>query len=166
MLRELHAAFGERGLVILAFPTRDFLKQEFKEPAKVKAFGEKNGPPGMVMLMTKMLKTRPGWWLASEPSWNFKGQWVVLPNGERQLVDGDPFATIATALEALPADGEAVQAVRRLSAEGYNEPYPECSAKCEVGKALVIATLQAVMRSPLLALLQWRKNMEADEEAK
>ena len=98
MLRDLHSQFPE--VVILAFPTRDFLSQEFKEPAKVKAFAAKHGPSGMVVLMTKPLASRPGWWSESQPSWNFKGKWLVSPSGERTLVD-DPFSAVGAAVGAL-----------------------------------------------------------------
>jgi len=99
MLREIAQQFPE-GLVILAFPTRDFLMQEFSEPHKVKDFAQKHGPAGMIVLMTKSLASRPGWWIKSEPSWNFKGKWLVSPSGERALAD-DPFAAVAAAMEAL-----------------------------------------------------------------
>lgn len=157
MLRELHAQFPQ--VVILAFPTREFLSQEFKEPPKVKAFAAKHGPPGMVVLMTKTLAKRPGWWMESQPSWNFKGKWLVSPTGARTLVD-DPLPAVAAAVGANP---EPVPA-RRPSAERYEEPYQECGAKCEDYKELLNECTMIVAKPRLVALMEWRKNYDREQE--
>ena len=109
------------------------------------------------MLMTKSLATRPGWWSESVPSWNFKGQWLVLPTGERQVVN-DPFEAVAAALTTIADAGS--PEVRRPSGEAVTEPYPECNARCELAKELVFLTMHQITRSPLIALLQWRKNTD------
>ena len=160
MLRDLHSLFPE--VVILAFPTRDFLSQEFKEPAKVKAFAAKHGPSGMVVLMTKPLASRPGWWSESQPSWNFKGKWLVSPSGERTLVD-DPFSAVGAAVGALA--GAAAAEARRPSAEHYEEPYPECGAACEEFKEFLKDVTMIVAKPRLVALMEWRKNYDREKEA-
>lgn len=72
---------------MLAFPTREFGGQELKTDAEVLQFAQANGPSNLLVLTTRDLGERAGWWTESKPTWNFNGKWVVDKSGNRILVD-------------------------------------------------------------------------------
>lgn len=96
MLNELSDKYGKRGLVLLAFPTREFGLQEFATDQEVKAFATEHGPHDLVVLRTARLGSRTGWWQQVRPMWNFRGKWLVDKDGNRH----------ATTTETLSSDIE------------------------------------------------------------
>ena len=72
---------------MLAFPSQEFGGQELKTDADVLDFARANGPPNLIVLTVGDLASRPGWWQESQPTWNFKGKWVVDKEGNRMAVD-------------------------------------------------------------------------------
>lgn len=103
LLREIHKKHPD--VILMAFPSPDFGDQEFKDPAEVVEFAEKNGPPGLVVFMPDHVKNEPVRetyeWLSKELGtaftstlvWNFKGKFIVDYAGKPHVTK-DPLKDI------------------------------------------------------------------------
>ena len=83
---------GERWgdkLVIMAFPSREFGEQEFNDDAKISEFANQKNFPGVLMKLGNILGDgAPDVWKffksetgAEDPTWNFKGKFLVSKTG-------------------------------------------------------------------------------------
>ena len=96
---------GERwgdDLVILGFPTLDFGGQEYRSDQEIRKFAEKQGFPGTLMKLGniigddapevwKYLKSTTG---AKDPTWNFRGKFLVDKEGNVSVPKGNVEAEI------------------------------------------------------------------------
>jgi len=90
MFETLDKKFGKDKLVILGFPSREFGWQEFDNDAAIAEFAAKKNFPGILMKLGKIKgNTAPEVWKffkdetgAGDPSWNFKGKFLVGKTGE------------------------------------------------------------------------------------
>tara|TARA_Y100001949_G_C15922068_1_gene301705 strand:- start:269 stop:799 length:531 start_codon:yes stop_codon:yes gene_type:complete len=88
-LQKLYLKYKSEGLVVLGFPSRDFLFQEFKDESKVKEFCTTKYGVSFPMFATSAVKGRKAnsffKSLASitgeEPGWNFH-KYVITKKGE------------------------------------------------------------------------------------
>ncbi len=73
----------------MAFPSREFGKQEFSTDEKIREFAEQKNFPGLLMKLGnvtgdgapdvwKFFKAETG---AADPTWNFKGKFLVSKTG-------------------------------------------------------------------------------------
>ena len=77
-------------LVILGFPTREFGAQEYDDDAKIAQFAASQNFPGILMKLGKIKgKDAPEVWKffkeqtgAKDPTWNFRGKFLVSKTGE------------------------------------------------------------------------------------
>ena len=83
---------GERwgdDLVIMAFPSREFFTQEYDNDAAISDFAKTKNFPGILMKLGNVLGDKaPEVWKffkaetgAPDPTWNFKGKFLVSKNG-------------------------------------------------------------------------------------
>ena len=74
----------------MAFPSREFGAQEYKEDEKIQEFAKKKNFPGILMKLGnvmgdkapevwKVMKSETG---ASDPSWNFDRKFLVSKTGQ------------------------------------------------------------------------------------
>jgi glutathione peroxidase-family protein len=76
-------------LQMLAFPSREFGWQEFSDDADIQKFAQSKNYPGIVMKLGKIKGDEaPDVWKffkeqtgASDPTWNFKGKFLVSKTG-------------------------------------------------------------------------------------
>lgn len=106
--------YGQDQLVILAFPSREFGFQEFKENDKIRDFAaSKNFPKNDVGVLMELGsvkgKKAPELWAFmrdevgdGNPSWNFSAKYLVDKNGKVSIPEGD----VADAIEALMEEGK------------------------------------------------------------
>lgn len=74
----------------MGFPTLEFGAQEYKTDAEVAEFAKKKNFPGILMKVGKIKgDTAPEVWKffkqetgAKDPTWNFKGKFIVSKSGE------------------------------------------------------------------------------------
>lgn len=84
-----------------------FGAQEFTDGSKVLNFAESKGFSGTVMSVDDVIgaNARPSWKLfyettgAAEPTWNFKGKWLVSKSGEIKECSSDVEGDIIKLLE-------------------------------------------------------------------
>jgi glutathione peroxidase len=92
--------------VILGFPSREFGRQEFDDDAKVAEFAKSKNFPGILMKIGKVtgsdaaevwkyMKAESG---AKDPTWNFKGKFLVSKTG---LVSTTTPGTLESDIEAM-----------------------------------------------------------------
>jgi len=93
LLRDISKKYSSH-LVPLVFPTAEFGGKEYQDAVRTKEFTTKYGPKGLVLLETRNLDERPGWWKYVRPGWNFSGKWLVDASGRR----------IETSISTLHAD--------------------------------------------------------------
>lgn len=117
-------------MVLLCFPTRDYMGQEFKKDAEVKAFALERVPEGLTILKTAGLSARPGWVFPS-PSWNFGGKWLISSSGimETASPEEDVAKLLAGMQESeIEASGDAVErvvhAVEKVDEAAFLELWP------------------------------------------
>jgi len=106
--------YGPDKLVILAFPSREFGGQEFKEDEQIRDFAAgKNFPKNDVGVLLKLgsvkgegaselwkhMKNEVG---DSDPNWNFSTQYLVDKNGKVSI----PKGKVGKAIEALMEGGD------------------------------------------------------------
>mmetsp|Transcript_12063 Transcript_12063/g.18330 ORF Transcript_12063/g.18330 Transcript_12063/m.18330 type:complete len:97 (+) Transcript_12063:312-602(+) len=73
----------------MAFPSREFGDQEYEDDAAISAFAGKKNFPGILMKLGNILGDQaPEVWKffkaetgAPDPTWNFKGKFLVSKNG-------------------------------------------------------------------------------------
>ena len=91
----------------MAFPSREFGRQEYKSDAEIQEFANKKNFPGIVMKLGnilgydapevwKFMKEQSG---AKDPTWNFKGKFLVSKTGEVSSVKKDVEAEIEALME-------------------------------------------------------------------
>jgi glutathione peroxidase-family protein len=91
----------------MAFPTREFGRQEFKTNEEIQAFAKKNNFPGTLMELGKILgDDAPEVWKffkqetgAKDPTWNFNGKFLVSKTGVVSVPKGDVEKEIAALME-------------------------------------------------------------------
>jgi glutathione peroxidase-family protein len=91
----------------MAFPTREFGSQEFKTDEEIQAFAAKKNFPGVLMKLGKVKGDEaPDVWKffkqetgAADPTWNFKGKFLVSKTGAVSVPKGDVEAAIAALME-------------------------------------------------------------------
>jgi len=110
----LSEKYGPDQLVILAFPSRQFGYQEYKEDEKIREFAAgknfpKNGVGVLMKLGSVKGKTAPDVWKAlrdevgdGNPTWNFSAKYLVDKNGQVSI----PKGNVVKAIDALMEDGD------------------------------------------------------------
>jgi glutathione peroxidase-family protein len=91
----------------MAFPTREFGSQEFKTDEEIQAFAAKKNFPGVLMKLGKVKGDEaPDVWKffkqetgAADPTWNFKGKFLVSKTGAVSVPKGDVEAAITALME-------------------------------------------------------------------
>jgi glutathione peroxidase-family protein len=81
--------------VILGFPSREFGLQEYKTDEEIRAFADSQEFPGTLMKLGKIKgETAPDVWKffkdrtgASDPTWNFRGKFLVSKDGNVSVPD-------------------------------------------------------------------------------
>lgn len=74
----------------MAFPSREFGQQEYKDDEEIRKFAQKKNFPGILMKLGNILgESAPDVWKhmkeetgAPDPTWNFKGKFLVSKTGE------------------------------------------------------------------------------------
>ena len=88
-MKSLGETYGDK-LVILAFPSQEFGWQEFSDDADIAEFAASKGFPGILMKLGNVTGDKaPDVWKfmqaetgASDPTWNFKGKFLVSKDGK------------------------------------------------------------------------------------
>eukprot|EP00567_Pseudictyota_dubia_P017355 CAMPEP_0197445768 /NCGR_PEP_ID=MMETSP1175-20131217/10912_1 /TAXON_ID=1003142 /ORGANISM="Triceratium dubium, Strain CCMP147" /LENGTH=151 /DNA_ID=CAMNT_0042976785 /DNA_START=57 /DNA_END=512 /DNA_ORIENTATION=- len=96
---------GPDELAILAFPSREFGAQEYKDDADIAKFAASRNFPGILMKLGSVRGSdAPDVWRhmrdatgSSDPRWNFSSKYLVSKSGEVSVPKGD----VESAIEAL-----------------------------------------------------------------
>jgi glutathione peroxidase len=88
-MESLGKTYGDQ-LVIFGFPSREFGWQEYNNDAEIAEFAKSKNFPGIMMKLGKIKgETAPEVWKffkdetgAADPTWNFKGKFLVSKTGE------------------------------------------------------------------------------------
>jgi glutathione peroxidase-family protein len=91
----------------MAFPSKEFGNQEYSTDEEIQAFAESKNFPGILMKLGKIkgnaapevwkfMKTSTG---AEDPTWNFRGKFLVSKTGVVSVPQGDVEAEIAALME-------------------------------------------------------------------
>lgn len=121
MLKELRDTYGDQ-VVLLCFPTRDYMGQEFKTGAEVKAFALQRVPEGLTILEVAPLKERKGW-VFPIPNWNFSGKYLVGAGGIMET--SDPKGDIAKMLQ-----GKGSSAIEVAAGDAQLQQPPPAQGGC------------------------------------
>ena len=89
LFEKLGQRWGDQ-LEILAFPSKEFGNQEFDSDAEIESFATKKNFPGTLLQLGKVKgDAAPAVWKymkeqtgASDPTWNFRGKFLVSKTGQ------------------------------------------------------------------------------------
>ena len=107
-MEKLGKRWGDQ-LVIMAFPSREYMWQEYSTDEEIQEFAKSKKFPGILMQLGSVKgDTAPEVWKhmrditgSGDPSWNFKGKYLVSRTGEIS-VPTDLEADIAKLIEESP----------------------------------------------------------------
>lgn len=105
-MKQLGERWGE-DLVILAFPSREFGKQEFEKDEDIQKFVAERGFPGVLMKLGKVKGMEaPEVWRymksvtkSRDPLWNFRAKYLVSKEGNVSTPKGKLEDSIAALMK-------------------------------------------------------------------